>query len=68
MKVFYLPLEPYIERYTYFMSCVDGWTEDNLKKDNVEFVRIDGETEYISNGIDVSQSTDIDEGIYSLAA
>lgn len=51
MKVFYLPLEPYIERYTYFMSCVDGWTEDNLKKDNVEFVRIDGET--LNNNISV---------------
>ena len=35
---------------------------------NAGFVRIDGETEYIGNGIDVSQSTDIDEGIYSLAA
>lgn len=35
---------------------------------NAGFVHIDGETEYISSGIDVSQSTDIDDGIYSLAA
>lgn len=41
--LYYLPLEPYIERYTYFMSAVDGWAETNFKKYNVPFVRIDGE-------------------------
>ena len=35
---------------------------------NAGLVYIEGETKYKSNGIDVSQSTDIDEGIYSLAA
>ena len=43
-KLFYLPLEPYIERYTYFMSSVDGWAERNFKKHNVTYVRVDGET------------------------
>ena len=41
--LYYLPLEPYIERYTYYMSCVDGWAETNFKKYGVNFVRIDGE-------------------------
>lgn len=41
--LYYLPLEPYIERYTYFMSCVDGWAEDNFKRLNIPFTRIDGE-------------------------
>lgn len=41
--LYYLPIEPYIERYTYYMSCVDGWAEDNFKKFNVPFVRIDGD-------------------------
>ena len=40
--LYYLPLEPYIERYTYYMSCVDGWAETNFKKYGVEFVRIEG--------------------------
>lgn len=41
--LYYLPLEPYIERYTYYMSCVDGWAETNFKKYGVDFVRIDGQ-------------------------
>lgn len=41
--LYYLPLESYVERYTYFMSCPDGWTESWFKKFNVPFVRIDGE-------------------------
>lgn len=42
-KLYYLPLEPYIERYTYLMSCVDGWAEKHFKNEGVDFVRIDGE-------------------------
>lgn len=41
--LYYLPLEPYIERYTYYMSCKDGWTETTFKQKGVQFVRIDGE-------------------------
>jgi len=41
-KLFYLPLEAYVERYTYLMSSVDGWAETWLKKFNVNFERIDG--------------------------
>ncbi len=41
--LYYVPLEPYIERYTYLMSAVDGWAESNFKKYNVPFVRIEGE-------------------------
>lgn len=41
--LYYLPIEPYIERYTYYMSCVDGWAETNFKKYNVKFVRVDGD-------------------------
>lgn len=40
--LYYLPIEPYIERYTYFMSAVDGWAETTFKKLNVPFKRIDG--------------------------
>ena len=40
--LYYLPLEPYIERYTYLMSAPDGWAESNFKKYSVSFVRIDG--------------------------
>lgn len=43
-KLYYLPLEPYVERYTFLMSCVDGWTERNFKNEGVEFVRVDGKT------------------------
>ena len=52
-KLFYLPLEPYIERYTYFMSCVDGWAEQNFKANNVEFVRVEGDPSsgVIRNGV-----------------
>jgi len=41
--LYYLPIEPYIERYTYYMSCVDGWAETNFKKYGIPFVRIDGQ-------------------------
>ena len=52
-KLFYLPLEPYIERYTYFMSCIDGWAEQNFKANNIEFVRVEGEPSSgtIRNGV-----------------
>ena len=46
---YYLPLEQYPERYTMMMSCVNGWTESNLRQNNIEFVRIDGEQ--INNSI-----------------
>jgi len=41
--LYYVPLEPYIERYTYFMSAEDGWAEDNFKRYSVPFMRIDGD-------------------------
>lgn len=44
MKLYYLPIEPYIERYTYYMSAVDGWAEDIFKQDKIDFVRIDGDS------------------------
>lgn len=40
--LYYLPLEPYVERYTYLMSCADGWAETNFKKFNIPFCRING--------------------------
>ena len=43
-KLYYLPLEPYVERYTYLMSCVNGWTECHFKDEGITFVRIDGKT------------------------
>lgn len=49
MRLFYVPLEPYIERYTYFMSSVNGWAEDIFKKRNIDFVRVAGKS--ISNTI-----------------
>jgi len=42
MRLFYVPIEPYIERYTYFMSSINGWAEDNFKTNNIDFVRVDG--------------------------
>lgn len=52
-KLFLLPLEPYVERYTYFMSAKGGWTESWLKKYGVDFVRVEGDalTNEISNGV-----------------
>lgn len=41
--LYYLPIEPYVERYTYYMSCVDGWAETYFKQYGVEFERIDGQ-------------------------
>lgn len=41
--LYYLPLEPYVERYTYMMSSVNGWAEHHFKNNNVPFVRIDGD-------------------------
>lgn len=41
--LYYLPIEPYVERYTYYMSCVDGWAETHFKNYGVDFVRIDGQ-------------------------
>lgn len=53
MKLFYLPLEPYVERYTYFMSAPGGWAEDNFKRYNVDFVRVEGNPSsgVINNGV-----------------
>lgn len=42
--LYYVPLEPYVERYTYFMSAPNGWAEDKFNKHNIDFVRIDGDT------------------------
>ena len=55
-KLYYLPLEPYIERYTSMMSCVNGWAEDHFKKNGVDFVRIDGEQ--LSTGINAGKVLD----------
>lgn len=51
--LFYLPLEPYIERYTYLMSAKNGWAEDNFNKLGVEFTRVDGDSlgNTIKNGV-----------------
>ena len=53
MKLYYLPLEPYAERYTALMSCKDGWAETKFKELNVDFERIDGEKlgTTIKNGV-----------------
>jgi len=41
--LFYLPLEPYKERYTVQLSrAVDGWFERRLNKLNVDYTRIEG--------------------------
>lgn len=42
--IFYLPLEPYVERYTWFMSAKNGWAETTLKENGLEFTRVDGKT------------------------
>lgn len=44
MRLFYLPLEPYAERYTSLMSCVGGWAETHFVQQQVQFTRIDGES------------------------
>ena len=52
--LYYLPLEPYVERYTALMSCIDGWAEDNFKKYGIDFIRIEGNklgTGTIKNGV-----------------
>jgi glycosyltransferase involved in cell wall biosynthesis len=41
-KLFYIPLESYVERYTGQMSCVNGWVETFLKMNKVDFVRVEG--------------------------
>ena len=50
--LYYLPLEPYIERYTWFMSSKEGWAEQHFKKHGVNFVRIEGNplTNQINSG------------------
>lgn len=40
--LFYLPLEPYVERYTYLMSKRGGWAEQNFLKHGIHFFRIEG--------------------------
>ena len=49
MKLFYLPLEAYKERYSWFMSCKDGWAETSFKKLGIKFERIEGDQ--VSNEI-----------------
>lgn len=41
--LFYLPLEPYVERYTYLMSAKDGWAESKFRQLGVNFKRVEGE-------------------------
>lgn len=41
MKLIYLPLECYKERYTYFMSCQGGWAEEHFKNNNIQFIRVE---------------------------
>ncbi len=38
--LYYLPLEPYIERYTSLMSCSNGWTEHHFDRLGIEFMAI----------------------------
>jgi hypothetical protein len=40
--LYYLPLEPYAERYTGLMSCENGWAEDHIKTAKIPFTRIEG--------------------------
>lgn len=40
--LYYLPIEPYEERYTMQLSSKGGWFESNLKKFKVPFSRIEG--------------------------
>lgn len=54
--LYYLPLEEYMERYTYFMSCNDGWAMDHFKKNHVDFLRIDGKS--LSNTINTGKVLD----------
>lgn len=54
--LYYLPLEPYVERYTWFMSCKDGWAEDNFKKSGVDFIRVEGKC--LDNRINVGKVLD----------
>ena len=44
MKLFYLPLEPYIERYTYFLSAEDGWFANDCKRLGIPCERVAPET------------------------
>jgi len=41
-KLFYLPLEPYEERYTSLMSKKGGWAESHFEKLDVRFIRVEG--------------------------
>lgn len=56
MKLFYLPLEPYVERYTYLMSSKNGWAETHFKNRDINFERIDGEQ--LGNTINVGAVVD----------
>jgi len=40
---YYLPLEPYVERYTYLMSKRGGWAESHFANQSVPFRRIEGD-------------------------
>lgn len=42
MKLIYLPLEPYAERYTSLMSKKGGWAEDKFNQNKIPFIRIEG--------------------------
>lgn len=42
--LFYLPLEPYKERYTCLLSAKDGWIEDRFKRAKVKFTRVEGQS------------------------
>lgn len=41
-KLIYLPLEPYVERYTYLMSKPGGWAESHFDNLGVDFIRVEG--------------------------
>lgn len=43
-RLIYLPLESYKERYTSLMSIPNGWIEDKFKKNNIDFVRVEGDS------------------------
>jgi len=52
-KLFYVPLEPYRERYTWQLSApVTGWLERRWREAGVDYVRVEGRslTEHIEQG------------------
>lgn len=50
MKIFYIPLESYKERYTCQLSAPKtGWLERNWIKEGIDYIRVEGEQKYASS-------------------